>query len=380
MKDFDNNVTTFKQRLCRNLTGVVSFLSIFLHLSQSFRLIVPKRVGNRGRFSLQQEVKDNYYPPFFPKSVDELAKDASFSVQLALINRVNRMRVDIRSKLLSRQKFEMEWLLLTARYLITQEFTAIHIFIDRKYDILRCHSLWKDLSATQIENVENLHERIQISYTDEFKVFDSDKLFIIFSPDNIYTAHQSNVVEDCQTLCFHASLHSIPVILINPMLMATSWNDYGPQIPLLLGDFSQVYYICDDYMMLSRRDQWFGLVHRATSGLELFFLQGMLHPAGSRQSSPIKYVRVKSWPQENDQPDDIRSVVVGYILRDPLFRSLVQSKLTKERDQEECAYEDNDLSDVYNALHSLTDSFEAKRSSWKNIKPPPSTVTDIQPR
>jgi hypothetical protein len=51
-----------------------------------------------------QDDFESFSPPFFPKDVEELAKDASFSIQLALIGRINRMRVDIRSKLLNKQK------------------------------------------------------------------------------------------------------------------------------------------------------------------------------------------------------------------------------------------------------------------------------------
>jgi hypothetical protein len=41
---------------------------------------------------------------------------------------------------------------------------------------------------------------------------------------------------------------------------------------MLLRDFAQVYYICDDFFMLSRRDQWIGVVQRAASGFDMFFL------------------------------------------------------------------------------------------------------------
>ena len=37
-------------------------------------------------------------------------------------------------------------------------------------------------------------------------------------------------------------------------------NDFGARAPLLLSDFAQAYFICDDYFMFSRRDQWAGLV------------------------------------------------------------------------------------------------------------------------
>ncbi|KAJ1425307.1 hypothetical protein B484DRAFT_91299 [Ochromonadaceae sp. CCMP2298] len=82
---------------------------------------------------------------------------------------------------------------------------------------------------------------------------------------------------------------------------------------MLLRDFAQVYYICDDFFMLSRRDQWIGVVQRAASGFDMFFLEG-LKPG---QNSPDKFTRVMSWP--DGAPDDIRSVVANFLLADPDF-------------------------------------------------------------
>ena len=266
-----------------------------------------------------------FSPPFFPKDVEELAKDASFSIQLALIGRMNRMRVDIRSKILSKQKFIISWILLTAQLLLNQEFTNIHVFMDNKYDLDKCNMILKSINNT-------VSNRIHISYIDGESIHSDSNLFLVFNPDNILNSYHSkegtssaNVLEECQSLCFHAALRSIPVVMINPMLIATSWNDVEPRAPLLLGDFAQVYYICDDYVMLSRTDHWFGIVQRVTTGIELFFLQGLRHhPAGAVQAGPFKYVRVKSWPRAAvDVPDSIRSVITGFMLQDPSFRMVI---------------------------------------------------------
>jgi len=164
------------------------------------------------------------------------------------------------------------------------------------------------------------------------------------------------------------------------MLIATSWSDYGPRTPLLLSDFSQVYYICDDYIMLSRQDHWFGIIQRISTGFELFFLQGMLHSTGPRQSSPRKFVRVKSWPYENDLPDDIRSVVIAYMLQDPTFRSTLQNNIQLWNKSSSTALDDSATTPtqqwgVYKALHDMTNSFEKRRGNWRNIKPAPTLPT-----
>ena len=51
-------------------------------------------------------------PPFFPRSVEDLAKDASFSIKVALVSQLTRIRVDVRLRLTSRNKAMMEWLIL----------------------------------------------------------------------------------------------------------------------------------------------------------------------------------------------------------------------------------------------------------------------------
>lgn len=292
---------------------------------------------NINKIHQQQDNQDDFEsfsPPFFPKDVEELAKDASFSIQLALIGRINRMRVDIRSKLLNKQKYIISWVLLTAQLLINQEFKSIHVFMDSKYDLENCKIILKRINDT-IGNNENIFDRIRISHIDGESIHSDSNLFLVFNPDNILnnlspqaqgTTASLNVLEECQSLCFHAALRSIPVVMINPMLIATSWNDLEPRAPLLLGDFTQVYFICDDYAMLSRTDHWFGIVQRVTTGIELFFLQGLRHhPAGTVQAGPFKYVRVKSWPRAAvDVPDNIRSVITGFMLQDPSFRMVMR--------------------------------------------------------
>lgn len=354
-------------------------LGYFSHLDSLLNRFSPPSFSSRLHLSPydnkwstdvnSKEISPDIGAPFFPKDIEELAKDASFSIQLALIGRMNRMRVDIKSKLLSKTKFIVLWLCHTAQLLINQEFQSIHVFIDKKYDIEKCNSVLNSLrNRTSAEG--NPFARIRLSYICEEAMHSNSSLFIIFNPDNIFHSENPSTLEECQSLCFHASLRSIPVVMINPMLVSTSWSECGPQTPLLLGDFNQVYSICDDYMMLSREDHWFGIVQRITTGFELFFLQGMMHPPGAMQSAPVKYVRVKSWPQEVDMPDDIRSVAVGFMLQDPAFQAVLAKSFINDGPF-------RSESGVFKALHDMTSSFKRRQrsSSWRNIKPPPASLS-----
>jgi hypothetical protein len=83
---------------------------------------------------------------------------------------------------------------------------------------------------------------------------------VVYNPDNVYD--NENVLENFQALCFQASLHNIPTIIINPFLVSTSWSDSGHRSPLLLSDFINAYFICDDYFMVNV-NSFCGIVQRA---------------------------------------------------------------------------------------------------------------------
>ena len=51
-------------------------------------------------------------PPFFPINISELAQDASFSVKVAMISGITRIRIDIRLRLTNRKQVILEWLIL----------------------------------------------------------------------------------------------------------------------------------------------------------------------------------------------------------------------------------------------------------------------------
>ena len=52
-------------------------------------------------------------PPFFPRTLEELAEDAAFSCRVGLSSSISRMRVDVRLKLIDRERHALAWLART---------------------------------------------------------------------------------------------------------------------------------------------------------------------------------------------------------------------------------------------------------------------------
>jgi len=276
-------------------------------------------------------------PPFFPSTIEELAYDVAFTTKIALVNNLKRIRVDIRMRLTNKDRYMLKWLLLTSINLLddSDENSNVHVFIDKTADVIRCQELWMEIVNESTRNIlirgELLEEeksdeikkeeeylnklsKIHISSISDVHLQDLDSILVIFNPDNMVACEHENLLEDVQALCFHAALRKIPVVLINPQLMATAWNDYGARTPLLLSDFAQAYYICDDYFMFSRRDQWCGIVQRAATGFDLYLLEGF--PIVG-QIFPKTYIRLQNWPL--GMPYDIKSYLSKLLLNDPNF-------------------------------------------------------------
>ena len=155
-------------------------------------------------------------------------------------------------------------------------------------------------------------------------------LVLIDRPDNINTEEQTGTfLESVENICFSAALDSVPVVLINPNLIATAWTSLGPQPPFLLSDFAQVYFCCDDYFRLIKKDEWCGLVQRASSGLDLFVLRGL----STRALAPSSYERVETW--EDGLPDNIRASLSDLLRRDDNFplRDVVHEMRQQEHRQ-----------------------------------------------
>lgn len=250
-------------------------------------------------------------PPFFPTNLNELAEDAGFAIRVALISQISRIRVDVRMRLVSRERLMFNWLLLMTRELLDDEFTQIRIFVDQEDSRNKCIEVLEEM-ASVVNKTDVVKPRIKISSTSDINLRKADKLIVIYSPDNVLY-DRPQLLEEVQAICFHGALRKIPVVMVNPNLVSTAWSDYGPRAPLLMSDFSQAYFACDDYFMLSRRDKWCGIVQRAASGFDLFLLDGM-RPG---QSKPDSYARIQSWPE--GIPDNIRSVLSDLLMRDPHF-------------------------------------------------------------
>ena len=156
--------------------------------------------------------------------------------------------------------------------------------------------------------------RISVSPICDIGLSIKDQVFVIFNPDNLSSA-RPELLEDVQAICFHGALRKVPVVIINPCLIATAWNDYGPRSPLLLSDFAQAYFICDDLLLLSRKDEYFGIVQRASAGMDLFRLTG-LFPG---KKAPKSFTRIESWP--DGMPDNLRSSLSKHLANDPNFPS-----------------------------------------------------------
>ena len=96
------------------------------------------------------------------------------------------------------------------------------------------------------------------------------------------------------------------------MLIATAWNDYGARSPLLLGDFAQAYYICDEYLSLSD-EKYCGVVQRASAGVDLYVLEGFQRG----RFYPQNFTRVESWP--SGSLDELDASVLSRYRVEPNF-------------------------------------------------------------
>ena len=275
-------------------------------------------------------------PPFFPRTLEELAYDTSFSIRVALLSRVSRIRVDLRMRLLSRERLMLRWLLLTCENLADDEINRIHLFVDGASNRRKCAHLWEEMitdycknpSSGSISGIKRFKQNITISTYNDESLDKNAKLIIIFKPDNIFS-ETDDILDQVQAICFHGALRKIPTIIINPNLVATAWNNCGPRAPMLLSDFAQVYYACDDAMKLNRRDSWYGIIHRPSSGFEMFLLEGIL----SESDSPESYKRISSWTKGS--PKDINEIMAHGLLNDPNFIKNIEnvrnSRLNREK-------------------------------------------------
>lgn len=124
----------------------------------------------------------------------------------------------------------LEWLVHLSICLIDNDFidgSRICIFFENCQDIQVASQILQNL--TDLDKM--LMERIQFCEINEVNLSKEDSLIIIYNPNNIESIHPETL-EDVQAICFHGALRNIPIIMTNPSLIATAWNDYGARRPL----------------------------------------------------------------------------------------------------------------------------------------------------
>ena len=256
--------------------------------------------------------------PWWPKTVDEMASDAAFCVKIALMSDISRVRVDVRLRLTNSERSMMEWIIHLCKDLLETEVkeSRLRVFMEDGATVQLASTTLCRLFEKDPKMLKLLKKRVKfnvISQVDDFSPHDS--LFIVVNPNNIMSSNPaSSLLEDVQAICFHGALRNIPTIMTNPSLIATAWNDYGAKSPLLLSDFAQAYFICDDLFMMSSHDQFIGLVQRPNSGVDLFLLHGLYRGI----CAPKKYERIESFP--DGMPDSLRSSLAHHLAtKDPHF-------------------------------------------------------------
>ena len=302
--------------------------------------------------------------PFFPRSIEELASDAVFSTRIAFISNLRRVRLDLTTQMTKRERHVLEFLLLYCRMLLDDDIDHVHVFVDGRFSVERVSAMWKEMSEkegpaiSQALTITGITDSTLASSTTTYdspatkrkkkgaavdggassEGTGSPRAMVIFQPDNVVqaTGREINLLEEIQALCFHAALRAIPVVLINPSLMSTSWSDSGAQDALLLGDFAQAYFIRDDYLMIERR-RFCGVVQRAATGFDLFLLDGLWN------SAPTSATRLQSWPA--GYPSNLNSEIAKVLLsegtggvgdailqlnEDELFRVKISQEQTRE--------------------------------------------------
>lgn len=333
-------------------------------------------------------------PSFFPRNLVQLAQDSSLSIKLGLFNQLNRIRIDINTRYTSKHKNILKWFVILTAMMLDDEINTICMFLNDENDVNKCRQIWShllDLSCDRsdvknplnMNSIGNLNDlldsnmnsfnksRVMIfsisenSFNECEKDLNDKSLFIICQPDNIYTSCNPHVLEHIQTLCLHSSLRSRPVsiVMINPQLMSTAWNDYGMTTPMLLNDFHQVYYIRDNYQLLNKKDSWCGLIYRYLVGLDLFILNGCT----AHSSKLDSYIRVKTWLKEESIPVDLSAVITGLLLD---YSNFIENRLQYLYEHRNVLVESKD-DKVYKYDRFDDRNTDSMKYSWKNIVPAP---------
>lgn len=321
-------------------------------------------------------------PPYFPSSTLDIAKDTAYSIKLGLIEQLSRMRVDIRTRTTYRYRHMIQWLIHTSYLLFDEYIDTVCIFVNDLDDIERCSKSMNDLKSLQSTNDNHRQGKIEINLLSDQTMFyqnnyrditstqkqlkNPSSIYILHCPDNIFCEDNPYVLEHIEGICFQAAIDKIPIVIINPNLISTAWNDYGMTPPMLLSDFQQVYFIRDDYAMVSHNNCWCGFIYRITLGFDVFLIE--IH---HKVSNDFSYVRMNSW--KDDFPQDFSTIISDILLN---FSEFVQKRkniiLNDPMNQDPTIF----INNPWNAnISSFQDTVIAneKKFSWKSITPPSSS-------
>lgn len=234
-------------------------------------------------------------PPFFPLSIEELAQDISYNIKMATSRQLSRIRIDTSVSYSDTYRHDIKFLILLVSELLDNKFLHIRIFIDE--DIIPyCQSMVQCLSLTDRIHISGITQANQ-------NYHENDSLYIVFQPNNIlYRTHN----DDVQLIAFRSAINRVPIVLVNPQLVSSSWSGNGVPPSFLVADFYQTYYICDRFMRVPKVGQFYGLKYQLFNGAELYSLQDPYVNGSKTGKTSRQFTRLATWPSI---PSDLRSQI-----------------------------------------------------------------------
>lgn len=262
-------------------------------------------------------------PPYFPTSVNQLADDTVYSIKVGLMRKLSRILVVANTKVLDDLDFMLAWLMKIALQLVEIEESQVRIFVDPKYTQDKCQQILKSLNVgvdTDPKRSARMR-KIKISpMNSPGLVEDKDSIVIVFNPSNngyLSYDQSADVLDNIQGICFNAGIRSIPIIMINPDIMAYPLQHEGqPFRPLILNDFRRVYQLHDNIVTLrdQKSSEWFGFVFRLSESFDLFFMVKRARQNGD----DMRYYRIRS-ESGGVHMNDISDIIDSFVKQDAAF-------------------------------------------------------------
>lgn len=215
-------------------------------------------------------------PPHFPLTIEELANDTAYCIKFALIRKLQRMKVVVRSSLLCNDDYRFTWLMMVAKSLHQDHATRVRIVIDEQYSADRLNDLMTQsmefVSKTDAAKLSSL--RISYLHDTKFSEKDKDDAIIVYNIYNVRRPDADDTLDKLQGLCLNAAIHKVPMVLINPEVVSygIAVNPLRSVIPTLVNDFMMVYEFQDNVSASASGREWFGLVQRFASTCDLFYV------------------------------------------------------------------------------------------------------------